>query len=336
MTRRKLLPAILLVLVLACTLLFAGCKSTEKGISNWSTNGGDPTFTKQKEVSADKLMQFGVYPQKKADSAIQSSIKSKVVMDEVTGLWVEYEDDKMFAKYDLQTGYFVYAPIVDGQKQAEQYYVKCGEDFFLVEPLQWIVLETSGSDSLIISNKIIDGGKKYSDLYGECNWAESSMRAWLNGTGDYDMGSGEAYKTALNFINRAFTEDQISRIKSVSLTTEDNKTYNTKGGDKTTDKVYLLSKTEFEKYFKAEGSEFNAMAFATDYAKAKGASVGSASEGIWWLRDPGMKTYMLGVNRTGTVDDGGYSVNDTQEGIRPVLRVPTSMLTKVPAQETAK
>lgn len=81
MTRRRLLPAILLAGILASVLLLAGCKSTEKGVSTWSANGGDPSFEKQEEVSADKLMQFGVYPQSKADSKIQSDIKSKVTID---------------------------------------------------------------------------------------------------------------------------------------------------------------------------------------------------------------------------------------------------------------
>ena len=71
------------------------------------------------------------------------------------------------------------------------------------------------------------------------------------------------------------------------------------------------------------------MAYATDYAVARGVSVGEDSEANWWLRDPGAKTYMLGVNRAGTVTEGGYSVHDTTEGIRPVLRVPTSLLERV-------
>ena len=205
MTRRRLLPAILLAGILASTLLFAGCKSSEKGVSNWTTNGGDPSFKKQEEVPADKLMQFGMYPQTKADSKIQSDIKSKVTIDEETGLWNEFDDDTMYARYDLETGYFIYAAKENGVKQKEQYYMQCGENLYLVEPLQWIVLETIGSDSIIISNKVIDGGRKYNDLYGECTWADSSMRSWLNGTGDYDAATGEAYRTQLNFFNRAFT-----------------------------------------------------------------------------------------------------------------------------------
>lgn len=333
MTRKRLLPAILLIVIVVSALLLTGCGSKEKGISTWTTNGSDPSFSKQKELTPDKLMQFGVYPQAKANSSIQSEIKSKVTIDEETGLWNEFDDDTMYARYDLETGYFVYAPKVDGVKQEEQYYMECGSDLYLVEPLQWIVLETVGSDSIIITSKIIDGGRKYADLYGECNWASSSMRSWLNGTDAYDKATGESYNTYLNFINRAFTANEINSIKTVDLTTEDNATYGTSGGGNTSDKIYLLSQKEFEEYFKAEGSEFNATAYTTEYAKAKGVSASSDSLANWWLRDPGAKTYMLGVNRAGDVSEGGYNVNSTAEGIRPVLKVPTAMLEKVPVQE---
>ena len=39
------------------------------------------------------------------------------------------------------------------------------------------------------------------------------MRNWLNGTDEYDVSTGEAYKTELNFLNRAFTDNEISKIK---------------------------------------------------------------------------------------------------------------------------
>ena len=179
MTRRKLLSVILAVVMLSATVLFTGCKDTTVGKSNWTTNGGDPAIKKQDEVAADKLVSFGMYPQTKAAADVQKAIKDNVKIDPETGLWNEYDDEKMFAKYDLETGYFVYQSKVEGEKQAEQYYMPCGEDLYLVEAIQWIVLETSGSDSILISSKILDGGRKYNDLYGKCTWEESSMRDWL-------------------------------------------------------------------------------------------------------------------------------------------------------------
>ena len=71
---------------------------------------------------------------------------------------------------------------------------------------------------------------------------------------------------------------------------------------------------------------------ATDYAKARGVAAGKDSDANWWLRDPGAITYMLGVNRAGVVTEGGFSVHDMTEGVRPVLRVPSSALQKVEVQ----
>ena len=335
MTRKGLLSAILLAVTLAFVLIMTGCGTVEEGESTWAAQGKDPAFTVQQELAADRLVQFGVYPQKRAESAVQNEIKTNVTIDPETGLWNECDNETMYARYDLETGYFVYAAKKDGVRQEEQYYMECDDALYLVEPLQWIVLETQGSDSIIISNKIIDGGRKYVDQYGECTWADSSLRDWLNGTGDYDAAMGDLYKTELNFINRAFTASEINKIETVSLPSTDNEIYGTDGGDDTDDKIYSLSESEFEEYFKTEGSEFNATAYATDYAKARGAEASGNSLAAWWLRDPGAKTFMLGVGRSGDVSDGGYSVKDTGMGIRPVLKVPTSALEKVPVQDSA-
>lgn len=328
MTRRKLLSVILAVVIMSTMVLFAGCKDGTVGKSNWTTNGGDPSLSKQDEVSADKLVKFGKYPQTKAASDIQSKILSNVKIDPETGLWTEFEDDSMFAKYDLETGYFVYQAKENGEKKTEQYYMASGDTLYLVEDIHWVVLETSGSDSILISSKILDGGRAYNDLYGECTWETSSMRDWLNGTDAYSVNNGEFYKDQLNFINRAFSEAEISKIKNVTNSCKDNDTYKTEGGNDTEDLVYLLSAEEFVKYFTKE-SGFNSMAYGTDYAKGRGLSTDGNSAGTWWLRDPGAQTFMLAVDRSGNVTDGGYSVNDIAQGIRPVIKVPTDALKSV-------
>lgn len=332
MTHKKVLPAIILIIVLSLTLLFTGCATLEKGESNWKTDGGDPSFNKQDEVAPEKLFEFGMYPQSKAPGDIQAAISSSVKIDSLTGLWTELDDEKHYAKYDLETGYFVYQAKIDGVRQEPEYFMECNKNLYRVEPIRWIVLDTDGSDSIIISSKIIDGGRKYSEIYGECTWAASSMREWLNGIGSYSIGTGENYSTHMNFINRAFSEDEIANIKKVTNSCTDNSVYGTDGGEDSEDFIYLLSAQEFNKYFKSEGSIFNATAYATDYSKARGAAADKSSLCNWWLRDPGLATYMLGVDRTGNVSEGGFSVNDTSEGIRPVLRVSTSALKAVEAQ----
>ena len=51
---------------------------------------GYPSFSAQERVPDDQLVSFGTYPQSLADSAVSSIIGSKVVIDEVTGLWTVY------------------------------------------------------------------------------------------------------------------------------------------------------------------------------------------------------------------------------------------------------
>ncbi|MBE7057691.1 MAG: hypothetical protein E7387_01130 [Ruminococcaceae bacterium] len=327
MIRRKVLPVILVVVMAMTALLLTGCNETTLGTSNWTTNGGDPSLTKQEEVADDKLVEFGMYPQTKAAADVQSTIKSNVKIDPETGLWTEFNDEKASARYDLETGYFVYQAKVEGEAQAEQYYMMCGENLYLVEPIKWIVLETSGSESLLISSKILDGGRKYNNLYGECTWAESSMRDWLNGTDDYDINNGANYKEELNFLNRAFNETEIAALKKVSLSCKDNDTYKTDGGEDTQDLVYLPSADEFNKYFTKE-SGLNSMAYGTNYAEGRGLATDKNKAGIWWLRETGAKTFMLAVDRSGNITEGGYAVSDVSAGVRPIISVSTSALKK--------
>ena len=327
MTHKKLLSVILALVITSSLVLFTGCKDTEIGKSDWTTNGGDPSLSKQDEVADDKLVEFGMYPQTKAAADIQSAIKNNVKIDPETGLWTEYSDDKMSAKYDLETGYFVYQAKVDGVAQEEQLYMSCGDNLYLVEPIKWIVLETTGGESLLISSKILDGGIKYNDLYGDCTWETSSLRDWLNGTDEYNINNGAKYKEKLNFLNRAFSEAEIAELKKVTVSCADNDTYKTEGGNDSENVVYLLSQAEFNKYFTAE-SGFNSMAYGTNYAKARGLASDNKDAGIWWLRDPGAKTFMLAVDRAGKISEGGYTVNDITEGVRPVIKVSDSVLSK--------
>ena len=324
MTRRKLLTVVLAVVMVMTALLFTGCKEEKLGTSNWTTNGGDPSLTKQAEVADENLVEFGMYPQAEAAKDIQNTIKNNVKIDPETGLWTEFSDDKAYARYDLETGYFVYQSKEDGK---EQLYMLCAEKLYLVEPIKWIILEETADECLLISSKILDGGRKYNNLYGECTWAESSMRDWLNGTDAYDVNSGVNYKEELNFLNRAFAEDQIAALKKVKLSCKDNDTYKTEGGEDTEDLVYLPSVEEFNKYFTKE-SGFNSMAFGTNYAVARGLAVDNNKAGNWWLREPGAKTFMLAVGRSGDIAQGGYTVDNTAAGVRPVIRVSNSAIGK--------
>lgn len=327
MIRKRVLSIVLLMLVLSTAFVFTGCKEVEKGVSDWKANGGDPAVSKQEEATVN-IVEFGAYPQSKAEAAVQSTITSNVTIDPETGLWNEYVSDTAKAKYDLETGYFIYTPIVDGKEQAEQYYMSAGDNLYLVEPIKWAVVEKNASESVAISLKVLDGGRLFSDLYGECTWGTSTMRDWLNGINDYDVEKGQKYKEQLNFLNRAFSDAEISKLKKVKNACADNATYGTAAGSETEDLVYFLSNEEFKSIFDNDAT-INAMAYATDYAAVRGTAVGKNNEANWWLRDPGAKLFMLGVDRAGSVSEGGFAINDMTIGVRPVITVETSALKAV-------
>lgn len=335
MIRRRVLSIVLIMLVLSTALLYTGCAEVENGVSTWEATGGDPAVKKQ-EVPTSNVFEFGVYPQSKADATKQSLILGNVNIDETTGLWNVYEEKdengnmKIRAQYDVASGYYIYTYVEDGKELTEEYML-CGENLYTVEPIRWYQLAEEGSESILISLNVIDGGRLYSDLYGECTWATSSMRAWLNGTEAYDIENGEKYDEHLNFLNRAFDKDAIANIKEVENKCKHNDTYDTQEGEATKDLVYLLSVDEFNKYFTSD-SEINSMAFSTDYAIARGVVAGNHNESNWWLRDPGANLFMIGVDRTGKISTGGFSIQDKEVGIRPVIKVATSALSKVEAE----
>ena len=70
------------------------------------------------------------------------------------------------------------------------------------------------------------------------------------------------------------------------------------------------------------------MGFASAYAIKRGATSGKYNEVSWWLRTSGAATHMLAVNRSATVSEGGFSVNNTDIGIRPVIRVAKDAISK--------
>lgn len=103
------------------------------------------------------------------------------------------------------------------------------------EPIEWIVLDKNENDEyLIISKYVIDSWSAPDGF----TWEDSSLRYWLNGA----------------FYNSAFTEDEKARILTTHLDPESFPGYDADPGSATDDKVFLLSATEAEKYFK-QGSD---------------------------------------------------------------------------------
>ena len=133
------------------------------------------------------------------------------------------------------------------------------------------------------------------------------MSSWDNGT----------------FFDAAFSSEEQNRIISSTATADKNPSYSTSPGNNTTDKVFLLSIKEVNKYFKSDDARKCAH---TDYAIAQGAWTSNSNKTCgratcwWWLRSPGYKSNKAAyVHNDGAVIDNGSSVNSDFAAVRPAL-----------------
>ncbi len=177
------------------------------------------------------------------------------------------------------------------------------------EDIEWIVLAEEGNKVLVISKYALDC-QQYNSTRTNVTWETCSLRKWLNGT----------------FLNAAFSAEEQKRIISTTVTADKNPLYSTSPGNNTTDKVFLLSVTEVNKYFSSDEAR---MCAPTDYAIAQGTSTSSSySTGgkatcYWWLRSPGYRSnYAAGVDAGGSPVPtvvGGSDVNRSNAAVRPAL-----------------
>ncbi|MCQ2527637.1 MAG: DUF6273 domain-containing protein, partial [Saccharofermentans sp.] len=147
-------------------------------------------------------------------------------------------------------------------------------------PLVWIILENNDGKIFAITNNVIEQ-REYNSSYTDCTWETCNLRMWLNN----------------NFYDTAFTEEEQARIISTDVSAE--------SGNSTQDKIYIMSVAEAEKYFTSDDDRI-------------GRYNGSAS--LWWLRTPGRLVNTAAyVFTKGNIFTSGYSVNNKDCGVRPVM-----------------
>ena len=176
-----------------------------------------------------------------------------------------------------------------------------------IVPIEWRVLTVNDKKALLISEYALDC-KQYNTSEAGVTWENCSLRKWLNGT----------------FLNNAFSAEEQAQIQNTTVSADKNPKYSTNPGNATTDKVFLLSINEAEKYFTNDEARKCA---PTAYAKAQGAwthdnyktSSGEATC-RWWLRSPGgNQSLAASVNYVGSVDYYGYSAYISNFCVRPAL-----------------
>ena len=170
-----------------------------------------------------------------------------------------------------------------------------------MEPIEWIVLATEKNRSLILSRYVLDR-KPYNSVNSDATWEASTLRTWLNE----------------DFLNTAFSEEELKRIPTVTVSAEKNPKYSADTGNSTQDQVFLLSIQEVNKYSHLLLAVRQSQ--ATVYAMSQGGSF-SDCRTWWWLRSPASTNYASYVRTDGYVSYYGTSVSVESVGVRPAMWV---------------
>ena len=170
------------------------------------------------------------------------------------------------------------------------------------EPIEWQVLDVQDGQALVISRYGLDAKLYNEEIDVSVTWETSTLRKWLN---------GEFYETA-------FRPEEKVRIQQVTNENPDNPEYGTKGGNRTQDRIFLLSIDEVNKYF---ASNEPRKCWATEFAKENGAIVhDNYGTSWWWLRSPGILGVCASyVNIGGSVGVIGNYVIDGTAVARPAF-----------------
>lgn len=179
----------------------------------------------------------------------------------------------------------------------EQYNITFGR-----EAIAWQVLAKDENKILVISTCALDC-QQYSPSYPSVTWESCSLRKWMNDT----------------FLNAAFTEEEQAQILDSKVSADKNPEYSTDPDSATTDKVFLLSINEVEKYFSSDSAR---QCEPTDYTVANGAYGYSHSGNCqWWLRSPGNQNNdnAAYVNYDGSVRYAGVRVSSNNVCVRPAM-----------------
>ena len=167
--------------------------------------------------------------------------------------------------------------------------------------IEWQVLEKKDNKLLLISKYALDL-VKYNNKYEFITWENCTLRKWLND----------------EFFNKAFSCEEQKKIQSTIVSADKNPESSTNPGNATTDKVFMLSIAEVEKYFSSNSER---RCEPTEYAFANGAYVESDNGNCWWwLRSPGdSQNYGALVYDDGVIGYDSEDLFEISDCVRPAL-----------------
>ncbi|MBO4913572.1 MAG: hypothetical protein J5449_00040, partial [Oscillospiraceae bacterium] len=189
------------------------------------------------------------------------------------------------------------------------------------EPVKWRVLQNKDGKLFLLSDQNLDV-VRYNEEFTPVTWADCTLRAWLNGY------PGNPYNDS--FIGSAFSEKELTAVADSAVENANNPSYNTPGGDDTTDKVFLLSIAEAkntdygftDNYDTTDTRVSTNMQYVANGGHTGGGMNGVGGADYWWLRSPGGNGLGAAiVNGGGTLNHSGINVDDYLVAVRPALNV---------------
>lgn len=169
------------------------------------------------------------------------------------------------------------------------------------EPIAWTVLAIEEGRMLLVSEKVLDA-KAYHTERTPATWENATLRTWLRDV----------------FTPAAFSAEDAAKLLSVTLSNPDNGKHGTDGGKDTTDKVFLLSADEVEKYLTTQALR---LAKPTAYAKVNDVWTQDTGDAYSWLRSPGGTSEHAMILHGGGAALFGEYADSATVGVRPAIWV---------------
>lgn len=176
------------------------------------------------------------------------------------------------------------------------------------EPILWLIIHKEEDRALAVSLYGLDNRPYHDKNVQSVTWGDSSLRTWLNDT----------------FYNAAFKDADKARILETELENPANTVTDIAGGEKTTDRLFVLSIGEANQYLPnthdTATSAYRAV-WPTDYAVAQGAFQNyDTGNSYGWLRAPGRTASMVArMSVDGEIDFGGSSAYYDACVVRPAM-----------------
>ena len=169
------------------------------------------------------------------------------------------------------------------------------------EPIEWSILNLNNGSALLVSRYGLDH-QAYSDTAQAVNWADSSIRAWLNG----------------RFYQNSFSDEEKSRIIDADFISSEAPKWGDRQGTDAQDHVFLLSQAEVQEFFDNEESR-RLQDTPYVYTRSSDSSNTDPAYSWWWLRSPGTLSFVAFVTEKGAFTQD-YSVIH-KISIRPAIQI---------------